>query len=111
MLFAAFSDVYFWQSHTDRDWYNDEFYSDCTCALKRVFNKGTKDVFTVDIYRSGNDGVWKWSAWKGEDETYFDHHHRCGYKDELYCDAPGFLFESMAECYDALITNGWMKEV
>lgn len=112
MTFAAFSEIYYWQSLNDRDWYDkDEYFRDCTYGLKRVFNEGTKDVFTVEMQRSGNDGVWKWEAWKGEDATWYDHHVRCGYKDELMHDAPGFLFESMAECYDALIDAGWMAEV
>ncbi len=111
MRFEAFSDIFFWQSMNDYDWYEDDFYKDATFGLKRVFNEGTKWAFTVCMQRSGNDGVWKWDAWKGEDATWFDHHERCGYEGELSYDAPGFLFESMAECYDDLVGHGWIKEV
>ena len=52
MRFESFSDVFFWQSMNDRDWYDDEFYSDATYGLKRVFYRDTPDAFTVSMQRS-----------------------------------------------------------
>lgn len=109
MYFEFFSDIYYWQSLTERDWYDDEFYKDSTYGLKRIFHKGTDGAFTVSINKSGSDGVWKWTAWKGEDDSWFDHHMRCGYEGELFNDVPGYLFVSMRECYDALVANGWLE--